>query len=236
MTALWQESAFASDPIVQVAGVMDVAEANMLLHEGVDWLGFPLRLPVNEEDTSEEEAAKIIEHVGDRAFCVAITYLDDAKTIAEFCLALGVRAVQLHGDISAPELQRLRRAAPWLCVIKSLIVRRGDNSDLRDLITQLAPDVDAFITDTFDSATGACGATGKTHEWSISRALVTASPKPVILAGGLNAANVAAAIDAVKPAGVDVHTGVEGPDGRKDPLCVHQFVAAARRALRHRGG
>jgi phosphoribosylanthranilate isomerase len=53
----------------------------------------------------------------------------------------------------------------------------------------------------------------------------------VILAGGLTADNVRAAIAAVRPAGVDAHTGVEGPDGRKDPALVRRFVAEARRGF-----
>jgi len=88
--------------------------------------------------------------------------------------------------------------------------------------------VDAFITDTFDPATGASGATGKTHDWTVSRRLVERSPKPVILAGGLTPGNVRNAIRKVRPAGVDVHTGVEGSDGRKRRDLVRTFVAEAR--------
>ena len=46
--------------LIQVAGVIDRAEANMLLQAGVDWLGFPLRLPVHQEDLSEAAAGRII--------------------------------------------------------------------------------------------------------------------------------------------------------------------------------
>jgi phosphoribosylanthranilate isomerase len=53
----------------------------------------------------------------------------------------------------------------------------------------------------------------------------------VILAGGLTADNVAAGIERVRPAGVDSHTGVEGPDGRKQRDLVARFVANARAAL-----
>ena len=94
-----------------------------------------------------------------------------------------------------------------------------------------APLVDAFITDTFNPATGASGATGMTHDWAASRALVEHSPRPVILAGGLNPGNVYDAIRAVGPAGVDAHTGVEGPDGRKSPTLVEQFVREALRGF-----
>ncbi len=69
--------------------------------------------------------------------------------------------------------------------------------------------MDAYITDTYDPVTKASGATGKTHNWEISKNLVELSAKPVILAGGLNPENVYDAILKVKPAGVDVHTGIE---------------------------
>jgi len=82
--------------------------------------------------------------------------------------------------------------------------------------------------DTYDAATGRHGATGKTHDWSVSRRLVELSPKPVVLAGGLNPGNVRAAIAAVQPAGVDVHTGIERPDGRKRRDLTEHFVAEAR--------
>ena len=79
--------------------------------------------------------------------------------------------------------------------------------------------------------TGACGATGRTHDWSVSRKLVELSSRPVILAGGLMPDNVRQAIQQVRPAGVDAHTGVEGPDGRKDPAPIRRFVAEARAAF-----
>jgi len=72
-----------------------------------------------------------------------------------------------------------------------------------------------LITDTFAPETGAAGATGRTHDWSVSRRLVELSERPVLLAGGLTAENVRRAILEVRLAGVDVHTGVENAAGRK---------------------
>ncbi len=88
--------------------------------------------------------------------------------------------------------------------------------------------MNAFITDTFDPATGAEGATGKTHDWNISRELVKLSERPVILAGGLNPENVRKSIEFVRPVGVDVHTGVENSSGRKDETLVKKFVSQAK--------
>ncbi|MFZ0390218.1 MAG: phosphoribosylanthranilate isomerase, partial [Calditrichia bacterium] len=83
----------------------------------------------------------------------------------------------------------------------------------------------------YDVKSGASGATGKTHDWEISRRLREISPLPLILAGGLNQKNVSEAIRQVQPAGVDVHTGVENSQGLKDEKRLQQFVRESRRAF-----
>ncbi|MCW9089516.1 MAG: phosphoribosylanthranilate isomerase [Gammaproteobacteria bacterium] len=217
--------------VIQVAGVSDRAEAEVLIASGVHYLGFPLRLPVNAEDLSEAEAAALIADLPAGVHGVLITYLDKAEEIVAFCRELGVSIVQLHGAVDIEELVKIRMAAPTLVIIKSLVVR-GDNLDeLKVIIGTSAPFVDAYITDTFDPASGAEGATGMTHDWAIDRALVAMSPRPVILAGGLNPDNVAEAIRQVRPLGVDVHTGIEGADGRKDAGLTRRFVNEAKRGF-----
>ena len=218
--------------LIQIAGVKDRREADLLIEAGVDWLGFPLRLPVHQEDFTEDEAAEIIRALPPHHPGVLITYFEDAQEIFAFCRKLGTRHVQIHGNISSAELARLRDLAPALFVIKSLIVRNDNSSELARTIRACEQFVHAFITDTYDPTTGACGATGKTHDWFVSRELVQLSSRPVILAGGLTPDNVRQAIARVRPAGVDAHTGVEGSDGRKDLRLVRRFVAEARAAFR----
>jgi phosphoribosylanthranilate isomerase len=203
----------------------------MLLQAGVDWLGFPLRLDMHREDLPAEEVSRIIASlgIGDRA--VLITYLTDAPAIAGLAAKLGCRRVQLHGDIEAGEVRRLKHSDPELFLIKALVVRPGNLEELIRMAGDFGPMVDAFITDTWDAQTGARGATGKTHDWEASRRIAESAAKPVILAGGLTPANVGRAIAQVRPAGVDSHTGVEGPDGRKDPVLVSAFVEEARSAF-----
>jgi phosphoribosylanthranilate isomerase len=217
--------------LIQVAGIHDADEARQVIDCGVRWLGFPLRLPVHAEDLSEAQAAGIIAALPDDVHAVLITYLDRADEILAFCRQLSVAVVQLHGEIPLSELERLRRAAPELAIIRSLVVGLHQAAELEARVHAQAGLVDAFITDTYDPATGASGATGRTHDWAVSRRLVECSPRPVILAGGLTAQNVAAAIRAVQPAGVDVHTGVEDAAGRKCARKLEQFVAEARRAF-----
>ncbi len=216
---------------IQIAGIIDRQEADMLVDCGVNYLGFPLRLPVNKEDLSEEEAAKIIKSLRHPYHGILITYLSTADEIIRFCTELSTNIVQLHGDISTLELLKLRGRNPDLNIIKSLVVHENNADKLEKTVLSAYECVDAFITDTYDPQTGASGATGKTHDWSISRHLVEISPKPVILAGGLNAENVYNAILEVKPAGVDSHTGVEGRDGRKDKQMVTEFVTEANKAF-----
>ncbi|MFU8816207.1 MAG: phosphoribosylanthranilate isomerase [Pseudomonadales bacterium] len=216
---------------IQICGIIDRAEAEMLARCGVRYLGFPLRLPVHKEDCSEAEAAAIIRALEPPVSGVLITYLHRAEEIVALCRKLAAPMVQLHGDVAIEELQRLRLLAADLTVIKSLVVGLHGPDALEAALATAAPWVDAFITDTFDPLTGATGATGRTHDWAVSRRLVAASPRPVILAGGLTPDNVAAAIDRVRPAGVDAHTAVEGADGRKDGDKVARFVAAARAAF-----
>lgn len=221
----------ATSTLIQVAGIIDAAEAQMIIGEGADWLGFPLRLPSGKHDIAEEDAAKIIRALPDQAAGVLITYLSDARDIGEFCRELDVAAVQLHGDVEIEQVAALKDLYPQLYVLKSLVVKQDNLGDLLEYVDATHPYVDMYITDTFDPETGAKGATGLTHDWNVSAELARRSPKPLMLAGGLTPDNVGAAIRAVEPAGVDAHTGLEGPDGRKDRGKVAAFVAEARHAF-----
>ncbi|WP_329455146.1 phosphoribosylanthranilate isomerase [Streptomyces sp. NBC_01497] len=217
--------------LVQVAGIIDAEEADMIINEGADWIGFALRLPSGKDDIPEQDAAAIIKGLEAPHAGVLISYLTNADEISEFCGELGVVAVQLHGDVEVAQLRRLKDIRPDLFVLKSLVVKEGNTEELLELVDATHPYVDMYITDTFDPKTGAKGATGLTHDWSISAALVRRSPKPLMMAGGLRPENVGDAIRAVRPAAVDAHSGLEGPDGRKDRAKVATFLAEARRAF-----
>jgi len=203
----------------------------MVVSCGATHLGFPFRLAHHREDITPDEAAAVISSLPPSCHAVLITYLDSATKIAALARFLAVTIVQLHGPVNALELAKLRRDHPDLVLWKSLIVR-GDNMEtLIEEITVFSGLVDAFITDTYDRLTGAVGATGLCHDWNISRRLVDLSRRPVILAGGLTPWNVGDAITLVRPAGVDVHTGVEDRMGRKTFSRVCSFVRNAHDAF-----
>lgn len=73
------------------------------------------------------------------------------------------------------------------------------------------------------------GGTGLPHDWSVSRRIVEQIGKPVILAGGLRPENLQAALETVRPAAVDVNSGIETACGAKDPQRAEAFVQICRR-------
>lgn len=217
--------------MVQAAGAASVEEALMLAASGVTHVGLPLRLAVHRPDVTDEEARAIAAALKGRAESVLITYLEDAAETLALCRFLGVDGLQLHGAMPLAQVRALRQAAPELFIIKSLVIGAAPEQAILASAREHAPFVDAYLTDTFDPASGATGATGKAHDWAVSERLARALPRPLILAGGLNPENVAQAIAAVHPAGVDAHTGLEDTLGRKDEELVRRFVARARAAF-----
>ena len=221
-----------SKNIIQIAGIIDEDEAKMVLDAGATHLGFPFRLDFNQEDLTEEYAAQIINNLKISDEAVLITYLDKSDEIIKLADYLGCKTVQLHGPISLRELEKLRNDAPQLGIWKSLVVKNDNADELTNLVRSMENLVDAFITDTFNPETGASGATGKTHDWRVSKKITELSKKPVIIAGGLNPDNVFDAIIQIKTFGVDVHTGIENADGRKDPDKVKAFINESNRGFR----
>jgi phosphoribosylanthranilate isomerase len=86
-----------------------------------------------------------------------------------------------------------------------------------------------FVLDTYHPTL--LGGTGLTQDWSRLREVCACAPRPIMLAGGLTPENVADAIRAARPAGVDVSSGVEVAPGRKDPAKVRRFIHNAKTAL-----
>lgn len=213
---------------VQVAGIQDIHEARMLIAAGVGMIGFPLHLPVHKQDISEEAVADIIRQLGIPERCLLITYLNKYDDILRLAAKIGVRNIQLHGEISVGEIEMIRERVDDYFIIKSIVVSPNSTIGyLEKIIEEYSHCVDAFIIDTFDPTTGASGATGKTQDWSISKRLVEFSKRPIILAGGLTPQNVREAIFFVRPDGVDVHTGVESDDGSKNIFLVKEFVGVS---------
>jgi phosphoribosylanthranilate isomerase len=212
---------------VQIAGVSSLEEALAAERAGADALGFTLRLPSGVHDgLTEAKARDIIAQLPPFIASVVITYVATAREAVELCRYLGTMALQLHGEFPTGDLRLIRAALPHLKIIRAVHVT-GPQAVAQ--ARALERHVDAIILDTYDPLSGRGGATGKTHDWQVSRQIVDAVRAPIILAGGLTPDNVAAAIGTVSPWAVDVHTGVEDADGTRNLATLRTFIRCAKR-------
>jgi len=217
-------------PKVQVAGVSSLEEALFCCKVGVGALGFTLGLPDGiHDDLTADKARSIIQNLPKNVLPVLITYISKADHACGLARYIGAAAVQFHGGISTAELLAFRKACPETKTIGRVTVQ--DESALEAALGFRSPLWDAIILDSFDPGTGRLGATGISHDWSISARIVQVSALPLILAGGLNPDNVTEAVRIVRPHAVDAHTGLEEPDGTRSLAKIEAFTRAALKAF-----
>jgi phosphoribosylanthranilate isomerase len=211
---------------IKICGITSAADARVAAAAGADAIGinFYARSPrFVTRDVASEIAAALptgVAKVGVFVNCAA-------DEIAEIANAVGIDYVQLHGD-EPPNL--LTKLGDRL-VIKALRCR--DGGTVLDYVTRCAEvgiRPAALLLDAH--VAGQYGGTGAKLDWTALYELSKSLDNlPIVLAGGLTADNVAAAITAARPHGVDVASGVESSPGKKDARLVERFVAEARRAL-----
>ncbi len=213
-------------PKIQVAGVSSYEEALFCARVGVNAVGFTLDIPSGVHDgLTHFRAKEIIRKLPRTLTVVIITYLDRADRLASLVEEVGGDALQLHGGIPVTELARFRRTHPSIKIVGRVTVE--DDLAIEQAARLPQNLYDALILDSLDPLTRRIGATGLTHDWSISAEIVAGAQLPVILAGGLNPDNVAEAISRVRPYGVDAHTGLENPDGSRNLMKIRRFAEAA---------
>ncbi|NUR53969.1 MAG: phosphoribosylanthranilate isomerase [Acidobacteria bacterium] len=122
-------------------------------------------------------------------------------------------AVQLHGEEAPDAYEHMP-----VRVIKAMTIRDIDDREAARAIPPSA----MLLLDAYDPIRR--GGTGRPVDWALASSI--SRQRPVILSGGLHAGNVAAAIDAVRPYGIDVASGVEASPGRKDPEKLRALFAA----------
>ena len=140
---------------------------------------------------------------------------DDA-TLYDVLASIRLDMIQLHGD-EAPQRVRDIAAMTGLPVMKAIRVAAAADikaaRDYEDVADWLL--FDARSDDSY-------GGTGKSFDWTLLKDFK--SRRPWMLSGGLNAANIGAALAAVKPDVVDVSSGVESSRGNKDPALIADFI------------
>ncbi|MBE9539199.1 MAG: phosphoribosylanthranilate isomerase [Proteobacteria bacterium] len=167
-----------------------------------------------------EQAAQIASVVPPFVSIVALFVDESELEINNILASVPVDTIQFHGDESPEFCARFRR--PY---IKALRMR--PDLDLPGACEAYAGSR-GILLDTWRE--GVPGGTGKSFDWQLARLDL---PLPVILAGGLNAENVAGAIKILHPAAVDVSGGVELTPGVKDPGKIAKFIAAVQAADQH---
>jgi phosphoribosylanthranilate isomerase len=214
---------------VKICGIQSLEEAGAALGCGATALGFLVGLTHRAEDGIDAATARgIVRRLPAGAEAVLVTHLRDPGRVADLAASVNARTIQVHDGMAVPGLRRLRALAPPGARLLKAVHVTGE--DALGHALDYAGVADALVLDS--RTADRLGGTGLTHDWAISARVVAAvAPLPVYLAGGLRPGNVAEAVARVRPAGVDVNSGVEDESGRKDPAKMREFVARARAGL-----
>jgi phosphoribosylanthranilate isomerase len=214
-------------PFIKICGLRSYEEARLALDAGATAFGFLVGLNYETADKiSPQSAAEIIGKLPNGTETVIVTHLTDPDKAAALADHTGAHTLQVHGDMSPAGVRQLATLAPDLRLIKAVHVSGLEAIEMAAAYAGIAH---ALLLDT--RTADRLGGTGRTHDWSISAQIVAAVPVPVYLAGGLTPDNVQRAIETVRPAGVDVNSGVKDSAGGKDPDKVRRFVSEALSAL-----
>jgi phosphoribosylanthranilate isomerase len=205
---------------VKICGITNAEDVRVTCEAGADAIGlnFYSRSP---RALSLEQAVELRAVIPSGVQVFGVFVNAEAGEVMKIFRDARLDALQLHGDESPTTVAQLARIAP---VFKALRV----GPDFSAATLENYPDVSGFLFDAADVMPGQYGGTGRLADWGVAQQ--AARGHRVILAGGLNADNVAAAILQVRPYGVDVASGVEASPGAKDHAQLHEFVREARRA------
>lgn len=222
--------------ITQLYSISDPEEALKVIELGCDHIGLSPKSHVKlKNELTFEEIEAIKQAVGDKATIVALSIEDEEQDVLNMVQAVKPDIVHLCGGniFATPELVRkIKELVPGIRVMQAVGVTGPESVEQSKYYAGF---VDLLILDTVASDIYGIGSAGATHDWSISRKIVEEVGIPVILAGGLTAENVADAIRAVRPWGVDSLTFTNKflPDGRrvKDLEKVAAFCKAAKEAV-----
>ena len=209
---------------VKICGLGRPQDARISEEAGADYLG--VVFAASPRKRSEREARRIWQGRGVNRVGVFVDAPEDQILVRARRLDLAV--VQLHGAEDPEYCRRLSEAGDW-DVWKA--VRPRVEGELEVALERYSQVVDGLLVEGW-SASGH-GGVGARLDWSWVASVRDAWPEDLrlILAGGLDPANVAQAVEQVRPTVVDVSSGVESAPGIKNPNAVLDFVQAVRNAL-----
>lgn len=222
--------------MIQIYSIQTVEEALQCVQAGAEAIGVAVATGANlPAEVPEATCAEIFAALEGRAQRVLLVVTQTEEETVEYVRRLQPDILQLCGNRlpATPEFAAQCRAVrPGLRVLQAVGV---DGPGAIDRAKYFAGFCDMLILDSIAPGIAGIGAAGRTHDWSIDAEIVRSVPCPVVLAGGLDAENVRAAIEAVRPWGVDSFTRTSDrlPDGgsRKNLEKVRAFVQTAREAF-----
>jgi phosphoribosylanthranilate isomerase len=215
---------------IKICANTSLADAQFAAEAGADALGFVFA--PSPRRVTPAQVAVIVPHLPPSVEKIGV-FVDAAfDEIAQTVEAAALTGVQLHFD--APIALSAQLRSRFGAQLRILRVTHFDPSKTTNEDAALVdPNIDAVLIDSRTPT--AVGGTGQAYDWSLAAEALFQNPKAckrLIAAGGLNPENVAQAITALKPWGVDVVSGVESAPGQKDPAKVRAFIANARAAGR----
>lgn len=202
---------------VKICGLTRIEDAEAAIEAGADLLGFVLEPASPRYVADGSEILRWIQQY--RARCPIVAVFGKQwrpVTLGEFDYAQTVQALQ---DGVGEGVQQIQ------------VVRPETASDLEDSLDVAKRSIFALIESYHPEL---FGGSGRVSDWDLACEFVSKCGRPTFLAGGLTAENVAEAIAAVGPYGVDVSTGIEASPGVKDHGKIRKFVDAAKDAKKMR--
>ena len=215
-------------PRVKVCCIASVAEARLAVRHGASALGLVSAMPSGPGVIADETIREIARTVPPGIATFLLTSRTDPDSIAAQQRETRVDTLQLVDRVEAEALATLRELLPGIGLVQVVHVL-GEES--LEEATGYAGLVDAILLDSGNPSLTVkeLGGTGRTHDWAVSRGIVEAASVPVYLAGGVTAENVAEAIRAVRPFGLDLCSGLR-TNGALDEAKLESFMAEVRAA------
>ena len=193
----------------------------MAIEAGASAVGLVSAMPSGPGPIPEELIAEIAGTIPPGVSSFLLTCLQDARSIIDQQRRLRVNTIQICDRLTEGSYQDLHDALPGVSLVQVVHVT---GPEAIDEAIAVAPHVNAILLDSGNQslAIKELGGTGRTHDWTFSRKIREAIEVPLFLAGGLNPANVAAAIREVQPFGIDVCSGLR-TNGHLDREKLKQF-------------
>lgn len=219
-----------NDLWIKICGITRNEDARAAADCGADALGLVL-YPPSPRAVEPSQIPAIMAGLAEELRVYAL-FVDPRAEEVKAALAAAEGAVnrlQFHGQ--EPEQFCAAFGLPYMKALRVGTDSDGYNSpdDLRAAITGYSS-AESILVDSYHP--NLAGGSGSSFDWNRFAGLQDVADCPLILAGGLDADNVATAVGCTNPDGVDVSSGVEAAPGRKDPRKLRQFIDAARAAVR----